>query len=66
MNDLLTKSEIEQVTGAKQWSKIAEVLASNGIYFIQKANGEIATTWHHIHHPAKIAASSEPDFTSLG
>lgn len=66
MNDLLTKDELEAVTGAKQWSKMAEVLSACGIFYIPKANGEISTTWHHVHNPARITGSNEPDFDQVG
>jgi len=66
MNDLLTKSEIEDITGAKQHSKQAKVLGDNGIYFMLRADGEIRTTWHHVHNPSKLSTLNEPDFSQIG
>lgn len=68
MNELLSDSEIEQITKAKQSSKQASILDMNGIYYIRRADGSICTTWHHVNHPARMVASNDdtPDFSAIG
>lgn len=66
MNDLLTREEMEEITGARQWAKMAKNLSENGIYYILREDGEIRVTWHHVHNPTRIDTSNEPDFDSIG
>ncbi|EGB8767685.1 DUF4224 domain-containing protein [Salmonella enterica] len=47
----LTEEELEDATGASQKSLQKEVLTLNGIYFIERRDGSIRTTWYHINPP---------------
>ena len=51
MKDLLSNTDIIEVTSAKQREKQAEILARAGIHFWCRIDGSIATCWHHVHHP---------------
>jgi len=67
MNDLLTENEIEELTGARQSSKQADVLNRNGIYYILRMDKTIRVTWHAVHNPhQKITQAVEkPDFDAI-
>ncbi len=47
----LTDEELAEATGSPQKSLQKEVLELNGIYFIERRDGSIKTTWYHINHP---------------
>ncbi|EHG4045840.1 DUF4224 domain-containing protein [Salmonella enterica] len=47
----LTNKELADATGSTQKSLQKEVLTQNGIYFIERRDGSIRTTWYHINHP---------------
>ncbi|EFO8355285.1 DUF4224 domain-containing protein [Salmonella enterica] len=47
----LTDKELADATGSTQKSLQKEVLTQNGIYFIERRDGSIRTTWYHINHP---------------
>ncbi|MGG5835407.1 DUF4224 domain-containing protein [Huaxiibacter chinensis] len=47
----LTDEELTEATGSPQKSLQKEVLSTNGIYFIERRDGSIKTTWYHINHP---------------
>ncbi len=62
-NDLLSPSDLIEVTGAKQSTKQAEILAKAGIYFWNRIDGSIATCWHHVHYPNANQKNDQPDFS---
>lgn len=47
----LTDEELAEATGSPQKSLQKEVLTLNGIYFIERRDGSVKTTWYHINHP---------------
>lgn len=47
----LTDKELADATGSTHKSLQKEVLTQNGIYFIERRDGSIRTTWYHINHP---------------
>lgn len=47
----LTDEELTEATGSPQKSLQKEVLSLNGIFFIERRDGAIKTTWYHINHP---------------
>jgi len=47
----LTDAELAEATGSPQKSLQKEVLTQNGIFFIERRDGVIKTTWYHINHP---------------
>lgn len=52
MNDrFLTDEELAEATGSPQKSLQKEVLQQNGIFFIERRDGAVKTTWYHINHP---------------
>ena len=59
---VLNSDDLAEVTGAKQKEKQAEILAKAGIYFWNRLDGSICTTWYHVNHP-HIAGNSEPDYS---
>ncbi|WP_318358013.1 DUF4224 domain-containing protein [Enterobacter sp.] len=54
----LTDEELTEATGSPQKSLQKEVLTCNGIYFIERRDGSIKTTWYHINHPIQRLAPS--------
>ncbi|MEN3753851.1 DUF4224 domain-containing protein [Mangrovibacter plantisponsor] len=54
----LTDDELAEATGSPQKSLQKEVLSMNGIFFIERRDGVIKTTWYHINHPIRIDASA--------
>lgn len=52
MAELLTDEDLRQITGATQVSKQKKILLEHGIFFINKLDGSIVTTWHHVNHPS--------------
>jgi hypothetical protein len=50
----LTDKELEEATGAAQKSLQKETLTLNGIYFIERRDGSVKTTWYHINHPRQF------------
>ena len=61
----LTSLELEELTGARLASKQAEVLRRHGIYFVERLDGKIRTTWHHVNHPFDRMRDEQPDFSAL-
>ncbi|HIE9621858.1 TPA: DUF4224 domain-containing protein [Klebsiella quasipneumoniae subsp. quasipneumoniae] len=49
----LTDEELTEATGSPQKSLQKEVLKQNGIFFIERRDGAIKTTWFHINHPVQ-------------
>ncbi len=47
----LTDDELTEATGSPQKTLQKEVLTMNGIFFIERRDGAIKTTWYHINHP---------------
>lgn len=64
---LLTNEELEELTGAKQPNKQADILDRNGIYYIKRLDKSIVTTWHHVNHPCHVQQSNDdtPDFGAI-
>ncbi|WP_145517348.1 DUF4224 domain-containing protein [Yersinia mollaretii] len=48
---LLTRAELEEITGFVQPRKQCECLRENGIFFIERKDGRPSTTWAHVEHP---------------
>lgn len=67
MAKLLTKEELIELTGSDKVFMQRRVLEKNGIYFIDKNDGEIAVTWHAVYHPkaADRFSSNEPNFDAI-
>ena len=66
--NLLSEDELQALTKATQHTKQKRVLNENGIYFIERLDGSIVTTWHHVNHPAGRQAKndSQPNFGAIG
>ncbi|HFT5240686.1 TPA: DUF4224 domain-containing protein [Yersinia enterocolitica] len=47
---LLTRAELEEITGFVQPKKQCECLRENGIFFIERKDGMPSTTWAHVEH----------------
>ena len=68
MSELLTTEELEKLTGAKQSVKQAFILRSHGIFFIERLDGTITTTWYHVNHPVSRTNSvfdESPNFEAI-
>ena len=67
MRNLLTKAELEELTGTTQPARQKRVLDDHGIYYIQKLDKTIITTWHHVNHPTGIKSHNDdmPDFSKV-
>lgn len=68
MNQILSQSELAELTGSKQSSRQKEVLSDHGIGYIVRYDGKISTTWEAIHsalNQSKTAAAMEPDGPNL-
>lgn len=50
----LTDDELAEATGSPQKARQKEVLTQNGIYFIERRDGAVKTTWYHINHPFRL------------
>jgi len=63
----LTKTELRNLTGSKHTSKQRQVLERSGIVYIERWDGSITTTWHHVNHPTAQSTpnNSEPDFDQI-
>lgn len=61
-NDILSDKDLEDVTGVKAGAhgrseKIIDVLRKAGIYHWLTYDGNVRTTWHHVH----AAGQSQPE-----
>lgn len=50
--DLLSESEIVELTGYERTDKQAQVLQQHGIFYVQRRDGSLAVTLHAVHNPA--------------
>ena len=50
----LTDEELAEATGSPKKSLQKEVLILNGIFFIERRDGAVKTTWYHINHPFRL------------
>lgn len=69
MSELLTIEELEKLTGAKQSAKQASILRRHGIFFVERLDGTIITTWYHVNHPnnqEKSTFDESPNFEAIG
>ena len=58
MSELLSYSELCQVTGAKRHSKQRQVLETSGVCFIVRLDGSLSVTWTAIN-----SANNHPQTT---
>lgn len=67
MSELLSKQDVEAVTGYKQPAAQLRWFSDRGINAYMNAAGRVIATWYAINHPAAANdASDEPDFSALG
>lgn len=59
-NRILTCEEMRQLTGYKITTKQKQTLERNGIFFIERPDGSVTTTWYHINHPAGLHTRNDP------
>lgn len=52
MLDLLTKEELEALTGRDRPSAQKRILDKHGIFWIERGDGTLAVTLHAVHHPS--------------
>jgi len=68
--NLLSEDELQTLTKATQHTKQKRVLNENGIYFIERLDGSIVTTWYHVNHPAgrqaSLSMTVEPNYGAIG
>lgn len=74
-SDLLSKDEVFDVAGVKVGARnglnrVMNTLKNAGIYFWIKADGNIGTTWHHVHmaNASQIEKNTEqqtPNFNAI-
>jgi hypothetical protein len=50
--DLLSKKEIEDLTGYQRADKQAEVLYKHNIFYVLRRDGSLAVTLYAVHNPA--------------
>ncbi|EOI6872151.1 DUF4224 domain-containing protein [Yersinia enterocolitica] len=68
---LLTRIELEEITGFVQPRKQCERLRENGIFFIMRKDGRPSTTWGHIEYPLssrqliQVASDEQPDYDAI-
>ncbi|WP_263079531.1 DUF4224 domain-containing protein [Endozoicomonas sp. Mp262] len=58
---MLTEEQIIELTGATLKSKQRQILRSHGIFFVERLDGTVRTTWHHVNHPANKPLGNETD-----
>lgn len=63
----LSKEDLFELTGSKHISKQKAILEQHGIYYINKWDGTITTTWEHVNNPSSQSARNdeEPDFDQI-
>jgi hypothetical protein len=65
MSEILTESELEEWTGAKQTAAQRRVLDEAGIFYIVRLDKSIRTTWYHVNHPRAYRQSGdEPNWSA--
>lgn len=64
---MLTRDEVVDLTGSKQYKGQGEVLSKNGIYYIVRKDKSIRVTVYAVHHPNTLETklTNEPDYESL-
>lgn len=64
---LLTAEDLEELTGAKQPARQRQILEKHGIFYIQRIDGTITTTWEHVNNPhaGQLSPEAEPDFGKI-
>lgn len=68
---LLTRVELEEITGFIQPKKQCERLRENGIFFIMRKDGRPSTTWAHIESPLSSrqflaeVSDEQPDYDAI-
>jgi len=60
MKPMLTQDDIFELTGAKRPAEQKRVLSNARIYFIERLNGTLAVTWHHVNNPM-VATSTRTE-----
>lgn len=65
--NMLSDSELLELTRSPQAAKQRRVLDDNGIYYIRRADGSIITTWHHVNHPCgkQLQSDDMPNFGAM-
>ena len=48
---LLNEDDLKELTGATYASVQKAVLRKNGIFYIERNDDSITTTWHHVNNP---------------
>tara|TARA_B110000261_G_scaffold93435_1_gene105978 strand:+ start:43 stop:285 length:243 start_codon:yes stop_codon:yes gene_type:complete len=54
MNDLMSESDLEKVTGYKAQAKQCKLLTEHGIFFVKDANGAPHVTWYSFNNPTHL------------
>ncbi|HGF0769528.1 TPA: DUF4224 domain-containing protein [Kluyvera georgiana] len=62
----LTDEELAEATGSPKKSLQKEVLILNGIFFIERRDGSVKTTWYHINHPIQRLTPSAGSLPTPG
>lgn len=67
--EILTESELKELTGTESHAHQARVLRENGIFYVAGIGGRVRTTWYHVNHPASMrksdSAEAEPDWGAM-
>lgn len=68
--DILTDSELSEVTGVRKGSpdivrKRLSVLKSAGIHCWVRYDGSVCTTWHHVHNAGQTPPKSLPNLSAI-
>ena len=67
--DFVSTEALERLTGAKRADVQARILTAHGIYFIERRDGSIVTTWHHVHRAPDWRVQNseeEPAYNAVG
>jgi len=62
MSAVLTRADLEQITGRKHFSKMCEWLDQAGIPYRKRVDGKSVLTWHVFDQALLKGGTSKPDF----
>ena len=64
-DSILSKAEVEELTGYKLAKYQSRWLSENGITHFTNAEGVVKITWWAVNHPRSAISSNEPDFSRV-
>lgn len=70
MSELISSTDMEELTGTKLKNKQIQVLRDANIHFVIGLDGKPRTTWYNVNHPSHLRAiipeEEQPNFGAIG